>query len=154
MVNYGSSKIRSFDVEGDCAAYVCRGVASTAELADKTRKYARGDSFLLLLDRKGVKLERLLPAYVNAVVRHRDRIARANSLGMEMLLLVSGDTNIKKAIDACGARDGREFIVFSSDKSLIGKFLKENRLSVSERLELTFDFEAAGDIATMELFED
>lgn len=144
----------TLDIKGKPAACVCKSVEGITRLVERARGYLKGESFIVLLDSESTDRTRLLPAYINAVVRRRDGIARSETLAMEILLLISGDTNIRKAIESNGARDFKEFIVFSDSVAALDRFVKENRLEVSGRISLKFDLEGAGDVAMTELFED
>ena len=115
-----------------------------SEMAESTKRFCRGSEFVLLLN-SNVQASRLLPAYVNALLRHRKKEGKANTVQMEMLLLVCGTDQIQKAITKCGAKE-KEALAFATSKQLLLKFIKQSNAKITKKLTLAFDFDTAFEV--------
>jgi len=121
------------------------------ELIEDSKKASKGKEFVLLLDNKDKLVKRVLPAFMNAVIRVGDRIARSDSMRMEMLLLLCGTMKIDKAIKDCGAKNPENFLLFSTSSELLNRFAKKNRIRVLRKINLELDAKTAGEVAMTEL---
>ncbi len=129
----------------------CRSDKGMEELLGKSRAASSEKQFLLLLDYDGTPKDRVLPAYMNALVRQKDRISRSRSVRMEMLLLVSGTMNIGRAIRERGAKDPKKFLAFATSEALLRRFAEKNGIEMGKRIRLTLDESAAGSVALTEI---
>ena len=93
---------------------------------------------------------RIIPAYINAYLRSSDGSMRTKSIRSEMLIFVSGKTDISKAMAACGARENR-FVVFSSDKAAFKLFVKKRLVTVLKMHKPSLDLDVAQSVAATEL---
>lgn len=132
-------------------ACVCSSNAGVDELIDSAKAASKGESFILLLEYDKGTVKRLLPAYLNAVVRFKDGIARAASIQMEMIVFACGDTDIRKALDKIGIRSADRFLLFATDEAVLKKFTDSVKQKTLERLVLTFDLDAAGEVSAADL---
>jgi tRNA threonylcarbamoyladenosine modification (KEOPS) complex Cgi121 subunit len=130
---------------------VCGSSKGMNELIEDSKKASQGGEFVLLLDNKEKLVKRILPAFMNAAIRIGDRIARSDTIQMEMLLLLCGTMKIDKAIKNCGAKDSNNFLLFSTNNSLLSKFAKKNRIRILRKIDLELDAKTAGEVAMTEL---
>jgi hypothetical protein len=129
----------------------CGSSKGMDELIEDSKKASKGKEFVLLLDNKDKLVKRVLPAFMNAVIRVGDRIARSDSMRMEMLLLLCGTMKIDKAIKDCGAKNPENFLLFSTSSELLNRFAKKNRIRVLRKINLELDAKTAGEVAMTEL---
>ncbi len=120
-------------------------VAAAAEMSGKPGK----QDFLLLMS-KHIDAARLLPAYLNALVRKKDSMTRASSTSIEMLLFVCGSANISKAIADCGAKSNSGFVVFATSRRLFDRFAKKNGLRILKEIAMPLDFGKAAEVAMLD----
>ena len=130
--------------------FECSSGASLEELLKSAKQISSESNFILLLDNDEKIIGRLLPAFVNARIRVKDRIARSKSVRMETLLFAAGTMNIGKALREVGAKNVKDFLLFATDKKLLKAFVKGETKVVRE-IRLDFDRKAAGDVALTEL---
>ncbi|MDE1851080.1 MAG: hypothetical protein KGH69_00110 [Candidatus Micrarchaeota archaeon] len=136
---------------GSPAAYACSSGADTQEMVGETRKLSKGGSFILLLDsRKGIH-ERLLPAYLNAYLRHKEKGMKSGSLQMEVLLFTAMTMQISDAIKSHGIKDRKGFIAFTNRKRLFRCFQRKFKVRASKELKLRLASDDSGRIATLPL---
>ena len=138
---------------GSPECYLCSSDLAPQELLGHALKI-KGRGFVQLLDYDEKMLPRLLPAYLNARLRERDSIMRTSAAAMEMLLFVAGNTNITKAIGACGIKNGNSFLVFATDKENFDEFASQADLKSTKRIALKFDEDAAQEVARLAVEKD
>ena len=141
----------AIEFKGKPVLYVCSSKKQMEELIAKSKEMSSGSEFVLLLDYGSMDAYRVLPAYVNALIRQKDGIARSNSTWMEMLLLVAGTMNIGKAIREHGAKNPAKFMAFATSEALLRKFAAGNGVRVSKKLSLTIDENLSGGVALTEV---
>lgn len=133
-------------------AYLCRSSAGKEKLFDCAKKVKEPNFVQLFKNRKEVK-ERLLAAYLNVLVRKEENIMRSKSPAIELLLFVSGEMNISKAIKEFGISGG-DFIVFATSEKSAEEFIECSGSEKIEKLELEFDRKESARVAVSELIED
>jgi hypothetical protein len=134
-------------------AYLCSSSLSKDQLlgcAQKLKKHEEHEFVQLFRNKKGI-VEKLLPAYFNALIRQRDTLMRSSSLAIETLLFVSGSMNIVKAIRAFGINDASEFILFATSKKVADSFIKCSKSKIIKELKLSLANEQSPHIAVSEL---
>lgn len=134
--------------------FLCSSDTDLQKLIDASSHMINGENFLLLTGSAGKIERRLAPAYLNAITRYRDFSMRSTSLQLEMLLFISGTMRISEAIKASGAKSSSGFIVFSTDKKLLSKFLKENKVKTLKQIKIILDPEEAQEVAMTELLSE
>lgn len=135
-------------------AYLCSSRLGVGELLAKKASFRPKAGFLQLFDYTDEIASKILPAYLNAVVREQDGLMRSNEVGNEMLCLISGEMNVGKAIRKSGIRDNSSFIVFASDKSVAKKIKALFELDKMKRIDLKMDANSASEVAAAPLLED
>lgn len=133
---------------------LCSSKNKMQVLIENSKKASHSNEFVLLLKYDKRIIQRILPAFMNASIRVSDGIARTKSLQIEMLLLVCGTMSIGKALEACGARNKENFLLFATDKSLLESFSKQNGVKIGRRIELSLDLIVAGDVTMTELLNE
>lgn len=132
-------------------AAVVANVKEKEELLRLAEKLEKGSNFVLLLNAK-VNVQRILPAYLNAIIRYKEGIARAKKASMEMLLLLSGKKNISEAVKECGVKENEtKTIIFATSSQILNRFLKVARIKAKKEPSLTLDFDKAAKVAEMDL---
>jgi tRNA threonylcarbamoyladenosine modification (KEOPS) complex Cgi121 subunit len=139
------------EFKGKPVLCVCSSGKRMEELIGESKAMSGKQEFLLLLDYDRASAARVLPAYVNALIRQKDGIARSKSVWMEMLLLVSGTMNIGKAIREHGAKDSGRFLAFSTSESILRKFAEKNKVEMTKMIGLAMDEGVAGSVALTEI---
>ena len=134
-------------------AFACSSDMEIGQLVAASRGY-RGSGFILMLKNDGMLVERLLPAYMNAKIRHMEDGMRANSVQMEMLLFVAGTMRLEKAIERAGASDHGNFMVFASERKGIREFAREAGIRIMEEYGLKLDLDIAVDVASAGLVDE
>ena len=129
------------------AAAVCSSNASLEDVLRAAKLLCKREDFVQLFDYSSRIVPKLMPAYINAVLRHREGSTISSNVGIEMLLLLCGSTDIRKAIKECGAKEGNNFIVFASPSALLKKFAKASGVKVIRSVKLDIDFEEASAVA-------
>ena len=119
-------------------AYACSSDSDLESLVDSARRASAGESFVVLLDDKESVVDRLMPAYLNAYVRHGEKRMRAGSLQMELMLFLAGTFMISDAISEYGAKDIKDFILASSSDELARRYARKNRIVLRKRCRLRF----------------
>src|ERR1700730_12438011 len=133
-------------------AYECKSDTDIAKLVKNSKRSRKKDKFILLL-KNGKEVRRyLLPAYLNAYIRYREKKMRANSFQMEVLLFASRTMRLEDAIKTCGAQTSNNFMLFSNDKKIAATFIKKNKI-MSKQIELEFDIVAATEVASAGLIQ-
>ncbi|MGI0141866.1 MAG: hypothetical protein ACREBF_04440 [Candidatus Micrarchaeales archaeon] len=133
--------------------YVCSSGLKVEELIGVANRLSKKDKFVQLFDYDQKTIGRLLPAYMNALIREKEKQMRSNSVSKEMLALVAGKMNISKAIEKCGIKGGKKFLLFISDENLLKKSKKELRISKMNSITLKFEYSEAGKVAITPLIE-
>jgi len=133
---------------------VCGSDKEMKELIEDSKKASQGKEFVLLLDNKEKLVKRVLPAFMNAAIRVEDRIARSDTIQIEMLLLLCGTMKIDKAIKNCGANNSENFLLFSTNSSLLNRFAKKNGIRIARKIDLELDAKTAEEVAMTELLEE
>ena len=136
------------------ALCACSSANEIRELVEFSKKASTNTKFVLLLDYNKKALGRVLPAYLNAVIRLREGIARSKGMQIEMLLLICGTMNIGKALKECGARRKQKFLVFATSKALLTRFAKQNGIKIVNEVKQEFDLDVASDVAMTELLSE
>ena len=139
------------EFKGKPVLCACSSGKRMDELVEESRSMSGEREFLLLLDYDRDSAARVLPAYVNAIVRQRDGIARSKSARMEMLLLVSGTMNIGRAIREHGAKNPKNFLAFATSGALFRRFATKNKIEITKKIRLVMDEGAAGRVALTEI---
>lgn len=114
------------DAEFSC--YVCASPRSVGELLDAANRFSNKNAFVQLLDDTEEARGRILPAYFNSLLRHKDRMMRSKGIGKEMLLLISGESNISRAIEKSGIKNSKRFILFASNSRIARSFIKSEKI--------------------------
>ena len=118
--------------------YTCSSDKKVAKLVDSAKKFSRGKSFIQLFDNKKEVTGRILQAYLNSALRFQDKVMRSRGLDKEMILLVSGESNITKAIEKNGIKDKKDFVLFSNDRKAAHQFMNSNKIKVRRNWKLKF----------------
>ncbi|MDE1827870.1 MAG: hypothetical protein KGH65_01780 [Candidatus Micrarchaeota archaeon] len=133
--------------------YRCSSALATGELVKEALNLAKGVDFVQIFDNQKEIEQRLLPAYFNALIRYEEEGMRSREVSKEMLILVAGKMNISKAIEKCGVKDARDFILFATSGNL-EKIAKKNlRIGAMKRIPLKFDQESAANVAITPIIE-
>lgn len=135
-------------------ACVCSSATGIGELAERSRRLSKGSGFVLLLDDNSGLIERLLPAYLNAMLRYVEKNMKAESPRMEMLMLVSKRMNIGIAIKEAGARDSSSFIAFSTDAKVLSSFLKGTKSKIKRKIKLELNLDVSGEVSLVPLVDN
>lgn len=115
-------------------------------VTEAARRLSKGNDFVLILEpSRGIE-DRLLPAYINAMIRRASGTMRSGTLSMEMILFISGTMNIGNAIERAGAK-GNDLVVFCSGKRLCDRIVSRFGLKVIKKLSLRLDLSRSGEIA-------
>ena len=133
---------------------LCSSEKGIEPLVEASKRASSNTNLVLLLDYSERTISRALPAFINASIRFSEKIARSNSMQVEMLLLVSGTMNISKALRECGAKDPKKFLLFATNKSLLSKFIKTNKIKVTNQVELKLDQKISGKVAITGLMNE
>ena len=134
------------DIVAKPVACVCTSSMDMHGLVKRAASLPKREELILLLKDDETLIYKLLPAYLNAVVRKRESVMRAKNLTTEMMLLVAGTMQISKAMECCAAKDSKRFIVFASGSALLKKFTGTG-VMVAKKLPLDFDGDVAEKIA-------
>lgn len=134
---------------GTPMAYACSSEAREQEMLDEARRLSKGHSFILLLDNRKETVERLLPAYLNAYLRHREKGMKSASLQIEVLLFTAMTMQISEAISSHGIRNAGNFIAFTNKRTLFSSFQKRFGIRAPKRLRLQLDSGESDRIATL-----
>jgi len=127
-------------------AVLARSRLAPDAVIEAARRLSKGDDFVLILKpAEGIE-GRLLPAYINAMIRKAGSTMRSGSLSLEMILFISGTMNIGNAIERSGA-SGDEFVVFCSGKPLCDRIVSKFGLEIVKRYDLRLDLSRSGEIA-------
>ena len=119
-----------------CAASSALGKGRLLELSGRLSK---GSSFVLLMKDDRTLEGRLLPAFMNAYLRHSERGMRSGSLQKEVLLFAAGTMNIGKAIGTVGLVDSGSFMVLASGRDVLQKFITTSKSRVVRSCRLQLD---------------
>ncbi len=125
--------------ENEPVAYACSSGSGLEDLLDSARKLSRGDEFVLLLKDDEAIARRVLPAYLNAYIRHKEGHARSESLQMETLLFIAGTFKIGDAIRMCGVRDTGSFLLVCSGRELARRYARTNKVKIGKEHRLVMD---------------
>jgi len=134
-------------------AYLCSSSFSKDHLlgcAEKVNEQDGHEFVQLFRNKKGIA-EKLLPAYLNALIRQRDSSMRSSSIAIETLLFVSGGMNIAKAISEFGINNANEFILFATSKKVADSFIKCSKSKIIKELKLSLANKQSPRIAVSEL---
>ncbi len=134
--------------------FVCSSKTDTNRLIESSKSSSRGRDFLLPLDYSERAIERALPAYISALIKRNEGMARANSPRMEMLLFVCGTMNIGNALKACGIRNPSKFLLFATKSKLAERFFKANGIAKPRKVELELDPRVSCKVAITELLSE
>ena len=146
--------MESIEISEEPIACLCSSKMEISELVNCSMKLSGKTGFLLLLNDKQDFLERLVPSYLNANLRFKEKNAKARSTAMEMLLFVAGTLRTEKAIKECGASDNKSFMVFATSKQVFMKFSRAVKLKVLKQYELELDLDTASDVVQLAFAED
>ncbi len=121
-------------------AFSCKSKIGMKELIEKARKASKNGIFVLLLkENKGIT-DRVLPSYLNAWVRIKDKNSRAESIHIETMLFIAGTFNISKAIQKCVATDRNKFMAVSNDRTFAEEFILKNNMENVREVKLRFSY--------------
>jgi len=134
--------------------YLCSSRLTVAQLLEKKGKFSKKEGFVQLLDYKKGVLRKVLPAYFNAVIRKGDQIMQSKEVANEMLMLLSGEMHVGKAIRSCGIRNSDKFILFIAGKAVAPMLKSELGLVSMKKMELRLDTESSSEIAAGPLLEN
>ena len=115
-------------------------------LLDYASKATSGENFVLLTVDSSSVIEGIATAYLNAYLHYLEGGMRSRSLALEILLFLSKDMNISKAITKIGAKDSKSFFVFCNNKEIAESFLNEY-CTKKKSLRINLDLEKSGRIA-------
>jgi tRNA threonylcarbamoyladenosine modification (KEOPS) complex Cgi121 subunit len=139
--------------EAKPVAYLCSSSLSKEQILECIKKSSDSQGFAQVFKNKKGISDRLLAAYLNAKIRKEEGTMRSNSLAIEMLLFVSGQMNISKAIPDCGISSGDEFILFASNEEYAKKAIECSKSNVIKELKLSLFNKEAPRVAVSELLE-
>ncbi len=117
-------------------ACLCSSGTGLNLLFDEARKLSKKEDFVLLLSDRNEILGRILPAYLNAYVRYREKGMRSESLQMELLLFIAGTFKISRAIEECGATGSNGFLLLCSNRRLLDRYARANSIEIKRRCKL------------------
>ncbi len=123
-------------------------------LLDIALKLSRGDRFILLMRNTRSLEDRLLPAFMNALLRYSEKSMRSESLQKEVLLFAAGTMNIGKAISNRGIVDPREFVAFASGRALLDTFIRLSHSRITKQYKLSVKWDSAREAAMAGLVGD
>lgn len=126
-------------IKGRPVAYLCSSGLELNALIDGSRRFSKGDAFVLLIDGRPELMRRVLAGYVNSYIRYRERTTRAESLQMELLLFIAGTMNIGRAIRECGAKGSRRFVAVANDSANFTRFAKSCNVKRLRECKLSLD---------------
>ncbi len=141
-------------LSGKPVAYLCSSSMEPKELIAHAAKISSKKCFVQLFADKPNLAVRLLPAYLNALLREKDCTMRSNSISMEFLLLASTSMNIKNAIRNYGISSSNKFILFATSEKIAKKFKDIGKVKVIKKLKLPLVTEEAAKVAAAELLEE
>ena len=131
--------------------YLCSSDLEVGQLLSIAKSLSKEKVFVQLLDYEPTFLDRLLPSYANAQIRETENCMKSDSISKEMLLFLSGNMTISKAIALCGIKSTKSFLLFGTDGRVAEKFISEADVKEAKSLELRFDPKIAGEIAVLPL---
>jgi tRNA threonylcarbamoyladenosine modification (KEOPS) complex Cgi121 subunit len=137
----------------DVVCYLCSSELSRDELVSKL-VVSKGREMVQLFDHSESIIGRLLPAYLNAVIRYQDGNLRTKDIGKEMLLFASGTMNISSAINTCGIKSGDSFVLFSNSTRLYKRISRGVDIKVVRKYRLKLDHGLASEVAMTPLTND
>ncbi|MEM3839142.1 MAG: hypothetical protein QXF01_01010 [Candidatus Micrarchaeaceae archaeon] len=117
-------------------AFECTSTQSLEDLVEKAKAVSTGDNFVLLIDNKEDAIGRILPAYLNSYIKHKEGNMRSESLQIEMLLFLAGTFKISKAIERYGAKRSSNFLLIGNKVELLRSFAKNNGIKLVRKLKL------------------
>ncbi|MGC8586966.1 MAG: hypothetical protein ACP5K9_01595 [Candidatus Micrarchaeia archaeon] len=141
---------RLFDFRMPAAA-VCSAAHNIEDALKIAKSLSNGEDFVQLMAYSVRMPKRLLPAYLNVMLRLREGSITSKSTSMEMLLLACGKSDIRAAISKCGAKEGKMAIVFASAPSLLSNFLDLAGMKAIKQIKLKIDFKEANAVALAQL---
>ncbi|MDE1850559.1 MAG: hypothetical protein KGH54_02065 [Candidatus Micrarchaeota archaeon] len=127
--------------------YRCSSALGTQELVKEALKLSKGSEFIQIFGYDRKMVDRLLPAYFNALIRYDEKGMRSREASKEMLILAAGRMNISKAIGKCGVKDSLDFLLFATSKTLAKTAKKRLRLNGMKNVPLKFDPDGAANVA-------
>jgi tRNA threonylcarbamoyladenosine modification (KEOPS) complex Cgi121 subunit len=130
-------------------ALFCTYTGEIGRLLHACESYSKGNDIVQVFATVDGIEKRIIPAYLNAVLRKSEGCMRSKSLMMEILLLAAGERNVNAAIKKCGAGKGR-FIVFSNKSTILESFTRENGLHIIKKIRLLLDEDAANSVASVD----
>jgi len=137
----------------ELVAFLAQSDLQIESIVDGARRLSKGAQFVLVLrPAKGLE-QRLVSAYINAVIRHKDGIMRSKSMSLEALLLIAGTMNIGNAVGRASAIKS-PFVVFSSSKKLSRQMVARFDMKVLRDYKLRLDLNKSGKIAVLPVSYD
>ena len=138
---------------GRPAAFLVSSASGLDTLLAESKRLSSRKRFILLLRDDARLTVRLLPALLDAGMRSAENCMKSGSMQMEILLMLSGTTNIGKAIRDNGAIGSTRFMVFASDSRTVAEFLRRTASRIEMRHHLSFDTKAAAELAAASISE-
>ncbi len=135
-----------------CAIVFESGSGIDSVISEAKRLAKAQDSIVAVKEEKQI-VKRLLPAYVNAYLRHKEGSMHAGSLSLETMLFVAGNMNITNAAKKVAAQ-GHRFVLFSSSRALAQELAKRCKLKRIREEKLSFDYDVASDVAMTAIKDD
>ena len=126
--------------------YLCSSETEIKTLLDYASKATSGENFVLITVDSSSVIDGIAAAYLNAYLHYIEGSMRSRSIALEILLFLSKDMNISKAVTTSGANDSKAFFVFCNNKEIADSFLKEY-CTKKKNLRIPLDLEKAGRIA-------
>lgn len=134
-------------------AVLVKSCTSPGEVIAEAIKLSEGDDFVLVLEPSEGIEARLLPAYINAAIRKKDRAMHSGTFSLEILLFISGTMNLGNAIERASAR-GNEFVIFSSSKKLSDKIISRHGMNVAKKYRLKLDLNKSSRISIISIRDE
>lgn len=134
--------------------YQCSSSLKMEDLIKKKAEFSIGTEFVQMFENNSQIKDKLLAAYVNALIRNEEESMRSNELSNEMLALVSGEMNVGKAIKKAGAKHPNDFLLFLTDKKFATKAKTSLKLAKMEPVKMELDTTLSSQVAAAPLLED
>ena len=127
-------------------AFLGTSESGAEKVIEEAMRLSNGDDFILVLKpSKGIE-DRLIPAYIGALIRKEDGIMHASSLALETLLFIADTMNIGNAIERASGT-GNKFVIFASSRALADKISSKLGIKVLKTYRLRLDPKKSSAIA-------
>ncbi|MGC8479062.1 MAG: hypothetical protein ACP5M9_00090 [Candidatus Micrarchaeia archaeon] len=131
-------------MELDSMLYAFKGSSKkeASKLIELAVKLSDNNSFVILLEYNEKLIPKIIPAYLNAILRLKENCMRSDFVYKEILILLSDYKDIGNALKDSTVKNPKNLLVVTNSMEKLNNFLKNGTVEDIKKIELQLNYES------------